>query len=99
MANKIKPGAASETVFIKLISLYGRLAPSIILADSVVKNNWATQDTIHILRSSMFVRNCTMEDNYAHEVTHGFTMVESEVYLQSTRISNSEEMLEKLRQW
>lgn len=41
-----------------------------------------------------------MVDNYAHEVSHGFTMVESDVFLEKTRISNSDEMkamLTKLR--
>lgn len=37
-----------------------------------------------------------MLDNYAHTVTHGFTMVESDVFLVNTRISNSDSMLTKL---
>lgn len=62
----------------------------------MISENWATQDTIHILRSSLIVNNCDMVDNYAHEVTHGFTMVESEVYLYATRISNTASMKRKL---
>lgn len=37
-----------------------------------------------------------MIDNYAHEVSHGFTMVESEVFLEKTRIKNTAEMSDKL---
>ena len=37
-----------------------------------------------------------MVNNYAHEVSHGFTMVESDVFLEKTRISNSDEMKAKL---
>ena len=36
-------------------------------------------------------------NNYAHEVTHGLTMVSSDVYLESTRIRNTDEMVKKLR--
>ena len=39
-----------------------------------------------------------MIDNYAHKVTHGFTMVESEVFLEITRIKNTESMFDKIQQ-
>ena len=67
-----------------------------LIAQSQMENNWAMQDTIHILRSSMKIFDSDMLDNYAHTVTHGFTMVESDVFLEKTRISNSERMLAKL---
>ena len=44
----------------------------------------------------MKVYDCDMIDNYAHEVTHGFTMVASEVWVEKTRISNTPEMRKKL---
>ena len=38
-----------------------------------------------------------MINNYAHKVTHGFTMVESEVFVESTQIYNTDSMLNKLQ--
>lgn len=37
-----------------------------------------------------------MVDNYAYAVTHGFTMVASDVYLEITRIKNTDEMKQKI---
>ena len=44
----------------------------------------------------MRLLNCDMVDNYAHKVTHGFTMVESDVFMEKTRIRNSDAMFDKL---
>ena len=54
------------------------------------------QDTVHILRSSIKFYDSDMVDNYASTVSHGFTMVESDVFLEKTRISNSKSMIAKL---
>jgi len=96
MANKMNPEDPKKTEFIKLQKTKDGLEPSLTFSDSEIRDNWATQDTIHILRSSLIVLNCDMLDNYSHEVTHGFTMVASEVYLETTRISNSLAMKRKL---
>jgi len=96
MANKISSGVGRDSVFIKLKTEDGGIQPSLRISKSLIKDNWATQDTIHILRSSMKIYDCDMIDNYAHEVSHGFTMVATEVLIETTRISNSEKMLSKL---
>ena len=96
MANKIIPGVGRKTEFIKLQTAEDGNQPSLVFIDSRMMKNWAKQDTIHILRSSFLARNCTFQDNYAHEVTHGFTMVASEVYLDSTDIRNTYLMVYKL---
>ena len=38
----------------------------------------------------MRIINTDMIDNYAHTVTHGLTMVSSEVFLEATRIKNTD---------
>ena len=97
MANKVPP-VGIETVVMKLKKEEsdGSIEPSLNIIDSQIEGNWAKQDTIHILRSSMKLYNSDMIDNYAHEVSHGFTMVESEVFLEKTRIRNTAEMSAKL---
>ena len=42
-----------------------RLLPSLRLYSSEIKDNWSRQNLIHILLSSMDIKECRMADNYA----------------------------------
>ena len=44
---------------------------------SIFKENWSKQNTIHILLSIMEIKESQILDNYAHFVTHGITLISS----------------------
>lgn len=51
-----------------------------------IKGNFSRQNLIHILLSSMIIEKSTMSDNYAIFVTHGITLISSELWVQTTKI-------------
>ena len=95
MANKVS--ALDDTKFIDLKDENGNTEASLVLKKSLLSNNFAQQNPILIIRSSMRIKDCEIADNYALTVTHGLTMIASEVFVESTKIWNTEPFLKWIK--
>lgn len=60
------------------------LLPSVRFKESEITGNWAIQNLMQILLSDMSFENCQIYDNYAHQVTHGITLISSELIVKSS---------------
>ena len=84
MSNQLKQGFQINTVLIPLYSETGTPLEALRFTRSNIHDNFATANTIQLLLSSMQISDCEMYDNYAHYVTHGVTLIQSQLLVKST---------------
>ena len=61
-----------------------------------IKGNFSRQNLIHILLSSMMIQKSTLSDNYAMFVTHGITLISSQLWVETTKIMFTDQGREKV---
>ena len=59
---------------------------SIQFEDCVFNENYANTNTIHMLLSSLVINECDFINNYALAVTHGITLISSNIVVSRTKI-------------
>ena len=79
MSNQVS--ATSTSQFIPLRDDNGELLPSLRFNMTDIKGNFSKQNLIHILLSSMIIEKSTLSDNYAIFVTHGITLISSQLWV------------------
>ena len=60
----------------------GNLLQSLRFNSTYIYRNWARQNVIHILLSSMEIINCEILNNYAKFVTSGITIISSNLIVE-----------------
>ena len=48
--------------------------------------NYGKSNAIHMLLSSLYINNCDFTNNYAQYVTHGITLISSNLVISNTQI-------------
>jgi len=99
MANKFSDSQIVSLNYIELTDSTGEREANLGLISTFVKDNWAQQNLIHILLSTMVIDGCKMDDNYAQYVTHGITLISSKLEVKATEIRFTNaglEMISKL---
>ena len=84
--------------YIDLVDEEGELVPSLLFLNSEISHNWAIQNMMQIILSDAQISNCSINDNYSYQVTHGITLISSTMVVDTTQISFSESMQDRVMQ-